>query len=561
MAVKKKRASSVSAPKLSASMRRCVEGIPGYDPVATAGPCHFDADAAQDAMDFFPECLKHVKGAKGGEPFVLEPWQQAIVANLYGWKRPDGTRRYRECFIFVPRKNGKTPLVSGIVLYSLFCDPEPGAEIYSAAADRDQASLVFAHAKGMVLQEVELSSRCKIYEVARAIVREDTQSSYKVISAEANTKHGYNSNLVVIDELHAQPNRELVDVLTTSTGARRQPLILYTTTSDFERPSICNEKWDYATKVRDGVLQDDAFLPVIYEAPKLWDGHPADYLSLRYYADEAIWQHANPNLGVSLSWEYMRAECRRAQETPAYLNTFLRLHLNVRTQQDVAHYDITQWDACAAPIDPEDLRGRPCWGGLDLASTSDLCALALIFPEDDNTILAYFWLPEATALIRERRSRVPYPAWVNQGYITTTPGNVADYDVVYEDILSLMALYDLQDLAYDRWGATHLMTRLQGAGLTCTGFGQGFASMSAPMKELDRLLASGELRHGGNPVARWCLSNVMSEGDAAGNVKPSKKKSSEKIDFCTAVLMALGRAMVRDQAGPSVYERRGVLMV
>lgn len=535
--------------------------LPGYDPVATAGACHFDVAAAERVLQFIPECLKHVKGAKGGEPFDLEPWQQAIVANLFGWKRPDGTRRYRECFLFVPRKNGKTPLASAIILYTLFCDPEPGMEIYSAAADRDQASLVFAHAKGMVLQEAELSSRCKVYEVARSIVREETQSSYKVISAEANTKHGYNSHLVVIDELHAQPNRELVDVLTTSTGARRQPLILYTTTSDFERPSICNEKRDYATKVRDGIIDDEAFLPVIYEAPPTWEGKAADYLSPTFYANEEIWKYANPNLGVSLSWEYMRAECRRAQETPAYLNTFLRLHLNVRTQQDVAWIDMVQWDACLSDIEPEELRGRPCWAGLDLASTSDLCSLTLVFPDDGNAIMQFFWLPYQTAMIRERRNRVPYPSWVQQGFIKATEGNSVDYQVIKEDILGLNQLYALQELGFDRWNSSQLINELMQEGINCVAVGQGYASLSAPSKHLELLLSNKELRHDGNPVLRWNMSNVMAEFDAAGNVKPSKRKSSEKIDAVFSMVMALARILVREDTGPSVYEKRGVIVI
>jgi phage terminase large subunit-like protein len=239
------------------------------------------------------------------------------------------------------------------------------------------------------------------------------------------------------------------------------------------------------------------------------------------------------------------------------------LHLNIRTQQDVAHYDITQWDACQDPtLTPEDLRGCACWAGLDLASTSDLCALVLLFPDCGNAVLPFFWLPKQTALIRERRNKVPYPAWVNAGVLKATEGNVADYDVIREDIKGLAAQYVIKDLAYDRWGATQLMTQLEGDGLTVTGFGQGFASMSAPMKELDRLLASGDLRHDGHPVARWCVSNVMSETDAAGNLKPSKKKSSEKIDFVVALLMALGRAMVREaDPGPSVYEQRGLVTV
>src|SRR5215510_11547525 len=535
---KRKRVTMPSDPLLTKlgippEMQPLMRLIPGYDPVKTCENCRFDAAKARRALDFFPGYLKHVKGAKGGAPFELMLWQQAITANLFGWVRPDGSRRYRECFLYVPRKNGKTPWASGVILFTLLADDEPGAEIYSAATDRDQASLVFAHAKGMVLQDSELQQVLRIYDTARSIVFEQSMSSYKVISHEAGSKHGFNSHMVVIDELHAQPDRELVDVLTTSTGARRQPIILYCTTSDFERPSICNEKYAYACKVRDGILEDVHFLPVIYEAPRNWDGQIADYLTPEFYANEQIWQLANPNLGESLTWDYMRAECRRARETPAYLNTFLRLHLNIRTQADVAHYEMTQWDNCHdVTLDFDELRGHACWAGLDLAATSDLCALVLYFPDDDNAIRAFFWLPEETALVRERRNIVPYPAWVNQGFIKATEGNVADYGVIREDILACASLYDIRELAYDRWGATQLMNELQGEGMTVVGFGQGYASMSPPMKELDRLLAGRGVRHDGNPVARWCMSNVMAQRDPADNIKPSKAKSQEKIDFC-----------------------------
>jgi phage terminase large subunit-like protein len=545
---------------LSSAQVKLLQRIPGYDPVVTAGKCTYDATEARRRLEFFRRCLRHVKGEKGGQPFMLEPWQQAIIANMFGWKWPDGTRRYREVFLYIPRKTGKTTLAAGVVLSVLFQDDEPGMEIYSAAADRDQASLVFAQAEGMVLQEPELAQLCQVYKTARSIVREQRASSYKVISADANTKHGFNSQLVVIDELHAQPNRELVDVLITSTGARRQPLIMHVTTSDFERPSICNEKYDYACKVRDGIIDDPSFLPIIYEAPKEWQGETCDYTNPAYYANPAIWKHANPNLGVSLSQEYMERECKRAQETPSYLNTFLRLHLNVKTQQDVAWLDMTQWDACEdASLDPEDLVGQPCWAGLDLASTSDLCALVLVFPEQGNAILPFFWLPRETALIRERRNRVPYPAWVQQGFIKVTEGNVTDYDVIRDDILALAERYDIRELAIDRWNSSQLQTQLAASGMEIVPFGQGFASMSAPTKEVERLVLARELRHDGHPVLRWNMSNVMIETDAAANAKPSKKKSSEKIDGAVSLVMALGRAMVRPEDTGSVYEHRGIL--
>ncbi len=309
--------------------------VPGYDPWATAGECTFDASAADRAVGFFAEMLVHVKGEWAGKPFVLAPWEQAIVGNLFGWKRPNRTRRYREALIYLPRKQGKSLTASGLALYMLFCDGEPGSEIYVAASEREQAKLIWDVAKRQVLANPLLSDSCTVYQ--NSIVIESMGSSFKAISADANTKHGYNSHCVIVDELHAQQDRELVDVLVTSTGARRQPLVVYLTTADFARESICNEKHAYATKVRDGVIEDPAFLPVIYEASPTDD-----------WADPQVWARVNPNLGVSLSVEYLERECARAKEQPGYQNTFRRLHLNVRTESDVVWIPIDKWDACRA---------------------------------------------------------------------------------------------------------------------------------------------------------------------------------------------------------------------
>jgi len=546
-----KRASSAKSSKVPRQWQKLLGRIPGYDALATAGVCTFDAEAAQEILDFFPTCLKFIEGTVAGQPFVLEPWEQAILANLFGWKRPDGSRRYREAFIFVPKKNNKTPLMAGVVLFFLFCEDEEGLQLYSAAADKDQAALVYRHAKGMVLAELELASRCKIYSAVKSIVRESTNSSYKVLSADADTKHGFNSNLIIVDELHAQPNRELIDTLITGTASRRQPLVIYITTSDFARPSICNEKYDYAVKVRDGIIEDQSFLPVLYEAAKEDD-----------WTDPKVWAKANPNLGKSLSLDYMKRECQRAIETPSYQNTFKRLHLNMRTQQDISWLDMVHWDACYdVQVEPEALSSQVCYAGLDLATVSDLCALELYFPEW-HAVLSHFWIPAETADLRLERARVPYPAWIEQGYITATEGNVTDYDVIRRDINALTERFDIRELAIDRWNSTQLQNQLMGDGIDVVPFGQGFGSMSAPAKELERLISKQELRHDGNPVLRWCMSNVMIEQDAEGNIKPSKRKSSEKIDGCVALVMALGRAIVQPLGTTaSVYETRGLLHV
>ena len=523
--------------------------IPGYDPYESAGECWFDDKAAQRAIDFFHECLTFTAGEWMGKPFILQPWQSAIVANTFGWKRSDGRRRYREVFIFVPRKNGKSELAGGLGNFLAFADKEPAAQVYCAAAEREQARLVFTAAKSMVQNEPHLKRRSNVYQ--SSIVVPETSSALKVISAEAYSKHGLNAHGVIIDELHAQPDRELVDVLVTSTGARRQPLIIYITTADFDRESICNEKYDYACKVRDGVINDAAFLPVIFEASRDED-----------WTDPAIWAKANPNLGVSVSTEYLERECKRAKEEPSYENTFKRLHLNMSTQQDVRWISLEAWDAPgnSATFNEASLRGRECWMGLDLSTTLDITALVLLFKDKDGgvTILPKFWIPEANARKRERRDRVPYTTWARQGHLTMTPGDVIDYDYVRTCIGDLKKVFKIKEIAVDPWNASQLVTQLQGDHFAVQMFGQGYKDMTSPSKELEKLVISGKFRHGRNPIMRWMASNVAVEIDAAGNIKPSKKKSTERIDGIVAAVMALGRAMVTP-VYTNVYETRGLI--
>ena len=528
--------------------------IPGYDPFAGAADYWFDPDAAQLALDFFPECLTHIKGPKAGEPFELELWQQAIIANLFGWKNADGWRRYREGFIFVPRKNGKTPLAAGVVLYGLHCDGEMGAEIYSAAGDRDQAKIIFAWVRGMTRVDEYLSARSKI--LRNAIVAIDpetgieTESSYKPISSEAKTKHGYNTHIAVVDELHTQPNRELVDALDTSIAARSQPLILSITTSDFDRESICNEKYDYACKVRDGIIPDLSFLPVIYEASREDD-----------WTDPAVWAKANPNLGVSVSYDYITAACDKAVNSPAFENTFKRLHLNIKTETDVRFLQMSLWDKCGKAFDPADLTGLECYGGLDMSSVKDFSAFDLYFPESKQ-VLSWFWLPRQNLELRQDHRMIDaIRLWVKQGFVKLTDGNVVDYDVVRADINKLYEIYNIKEIAVDRWNTTQITTQLEGDGHVMVPFGQGFASMSAPTKELERLVLSGEIAHGGNPVLRWMAANCSVEQDAADNMKPSKKKSRERIDGIVALIMGIGRAIsqIPEDDVSDVYAKRGLM--
>lgn len=525
-----------------------LSAVPTYSAIETAEDCWFNETAAANALSFFPTHLCHVEGAMAGKPFELAPWQKAIVANLFGWQRQTSggwVRRFRETLIYVARKNGKTPLLAGIALLIFFWDGESGQQGYVAAGEREQAGLLFRQCRGMIERNDYLSSRCRMYGggssagQSKSLVRESDGSFLRVISADAETKHGGNTHLALVDELHVQPNRDLVDVLRTSMASanRKQPLLAYITTADFDRPSICNEIYEYACKVRDGLVKDVRFLPVIYEVPiaDKWD-------------DEANWIKANPNLGVSVSLEFLRAECQRAKETPAYEYTFRRLHLNQRTTTETKAVDLARWDACSGTLDLADLDGADCYAGLDLSSKQDLSAFVMVFPLADGkyAVVPRVYVPREAAEMKERRDRVPYRAWADAGLVNLTPGASQDYDFIREDILSLRDRYNIRDVAVDPWNARQMATQLMASGLSVVEFRQGFASMSEPTKELLRLVVDGKLVHGGNEMLRWVAGNLQLEQDAAGNVKPSKARSRERIDPLVAAIMGLGRALVRD---------------
>lgn len=511
----------------------------------------FDVAAADLACEFFPRFLRHGKGELAGRPFHLEQWQASrVVRPLFGWKvlieddqgRKFWRRKYRCVWDEIPRKNGKSTKAAGIGLKLTFADQEPGAEVYSTAADRDQAALVFNEARRMRDQDVELRRRSLAYK--RAIVVPAMNATYQVLSADAATKHGLNAHGIINDEVHAHKSRELYDTMHTSQGARRQPVEFNITTAGYDRHSIAWELHDYAVKVGAGIVQDDEFLPVIYAADLEDD-----------WTDPAVWAKANPNLGVSVSLDYLRKECERAQSVPGYENTFKRLHLNVWTEQASRWLPMDAWDACDGGTGPQELErsvaGQVAFCGLDLSSTSDLTAFLADIPLDGgrHAWIARFWMPSDNIRKRVERDRVPYDVWVREGWIKATDGNVVDYDVVRADINALAEKLQLREIAIDRWNATQISTQLMGDGFEVIQFGQGFASMSAPSKELEKLVLGKLLVHGGHPVLRWMASNVAVQQDAAGNLKPAKDKSGEKIDGIVAGIMGLARATLREEEG------------
>lgn len=496
----------------------------------------FDDQAAQRALDVF-RSLKHTKGEWAGKSFDPEPWQAEVISKVFGSKRPDGQRQYRIVYIEVPRKNGKSTLAAGFGCVLLYSDREPGAEVYSCAADRDQAAIVFEQAKQMVLNHEEFGPVSEVYR--RSIVYRAQQRTWRVLSADAPTKHGLNAHGIIFDELHAQPNRELWDVMTTSTGARRQPLIVAITTAGWDRHSICWELHEYACKIRDGILTDDSFLPVIFAADEKDD-----------WTAPATWQKANPSYDVTVKADYLAAECDRAKMSPAYQNTFRRLHLNQWTEQADRWIDLALWDMNDAPPDLDALKGQTCYGGLDLSTTTDLSALVLVFPRLDGfDVIPHFWAPLERIRQRSKRDRVPYDQWEADGILTATPGDVVDYAFIRQQVLDIMAQYDLRELAFDPWNAIQLATQLGEEGVTMVEVRQGFASLSAPTKELMTLLLAKKLRHGGHPILRWNASNVAVKQDPAGNLKPDKSQSTERIDGIVALIMALSRATLTPAGG------------
>lgn len=504
----------------------------------------FDQQKADRAIRFI-EKLRHVKGEWAGKPFVLDEWQRKIISDIFGTVDENGFRIIRTVYIEIGRKNGKSQLASAIALCLLYVDGEPGAEIYSAAGDRDQASIVFNVAEQTVNQEPALKNRSRVYTATKRIVYGN--SFYRVLSSEAGTKHGFNAHGIIFDELHTQPNRDLWDVLTTSVGTRRQPLIVAITTAGFDRQSICWEVHEYARKVRDGLIVDPSFYPALFCLPENAD-----------WEDEANWHKVNPGLGKHRSLEDLRREYQKAKYSPAFVNTFRRLYLCQWTQSDERWIDLKKWIDCGNTIDPITLLKKKCWCGLDLSHIWDLSAFIMVFKiENKFQVLSHFFCPADNIYIRASRDRVPYDAWERDGYLTATPGNVIDYRFIREKINQLAKDYDIQEIAFDPYGATEIVQHLGDEDrFNMIEFRQGYLSMSPPTKDLMRLVMSGQIDHGNNPILNWMADNMTLATDPAGNVKPDKAKSREKIDGMVGLIMGLDRCLKNNMA--SVYDTQEV---
>ena len=504
----------------------------------------------------FINSLKHTKGEWHGQSFHLLPWQEQIVRDVFGTVKENGYRQYNTVYIEVPKKQGKSELAAAVALYLLAGDGEWGAEVYGCAADRQQASIVFDVACQMVEQCPALKKRIKPVISQKRLVYTPLNSYYQVLSAESYTKHGLNVHGVIFDELHAQPNRQLYDVMTHGSGdARKQPLFFLITTAGTDRNSICWEIHQKAEDVLAGRKHDPSFYPVIFGLP---DG--ADW------SDEKNWYKANPSLGITVDVDKLRVAYNSAKDNPAEENLFRQLRLNQWVKQSVRWMPMDKWDECDFPVDEDELCGRVCYGGLDLSSSTDITAFVLVFPPRDEAdkyvVLPYFWIPEENMELRVRRDHVPYDVWQKQGFLQTTEGNVIHYGFIEKFIEQLGERFNIREIAFDRWGAVQMVQNLEEMGFSVVPFGQGFKDMSPPTKELMKLVLEKRIAHGGNPVLRWMVDNIYIRTDPAGNIKADKEKSTERIDGAVATIMGLDRAIrCGNDTSESVYDSRGILFI
>ncbi|MEO1063732.1 MAG: terminase TerL endonuclease subunit [Actinomycetota bacterium] len=524
------------------------------DEKATLEGCRFDAGLAEHAAGFFPRYLRHSKGEWAGQPFDLLDWQREdLIMPLFGWVREDGSRRFRKAYVELPKKNGKSTIASGIGLYMLVGDGEPGAEIYSVATDKDQASIVHGEAINMVDASPELSQVLRLNRTTRNIHYDDARSWYRALSAEPRSKEGLNAHAMIMDEFHVWRGRELYDALRWAFAARRQPLLFVITTAGDDLESVCGQEHDYARGILDGTIDDSRFFAYIRSASREDD-----------LDDPAVWHRSNPSLGVTIPVDDFRRDWQEAQKSTASRVAFERYRFNIWGGSTTPWLDYQAWVDGAGEYGPDDLAGWECFGGLDLAKTRDLTAFSLVFPDEDAYwLLAWHWIPEEVAF--DPRQVNPYRQWVEEGWLRTTPGNVADHAAIRAEIAAIVHGHGfvLRDYGYDPWEAESTTQQLeQDHGFPRVKFTQTIGNFAEPTAEFERLVLSGRMRHDGNPLLGWQVRNVTVYTDANGNIRPVKPQAGNhrKIDGIVSSIMALGRALAHAEK-PSAYEERGLRCV
>lgn len=509
---------------------------------------YFDTAAADRAIGFFP-LLSHYKGEWGprpghrrGDPIILTPWEKFLVGAAFGWKRADGTRRFRSVYVEIAKKNGKTLLAAGIALLLAFFDNEPGAEVYAMATKREQAKLVWGDGLQMVKRNPVLAARLET--LALTITDLKTASFFRPLGRDSDTDQGINPHGVIVDELHVLEDRDAIGNAETATSSRRQAMIWKITTAGVKRESVWAEERADAVAVVEGRATDDSMLVLIYTLDEGDDPF-----------DEKVWPKANPNLGVSVKIETLREQAEVAKRSPGKLAPFLRFRMNVPTGVSTRALDIDEWDASSGLAEGEDYHdfearvfaeSRSGYGGLDLASVRDLTALLFVARDDEGyyDVLCRFWCPEAGIHERSQHDGVPYEDWVRDGYLIATPGNVTDYDFVKAEAGAIADAHEVGEIGFDRWNATQLATDLTSEGATMVAIPQTYAGLAPGWREIEKAVLEHKLRHGGHPILRWMAGNVEVETDAAGNQRPSKAKSTERIDGMVSLNMAVGRWIV-----------------
>jgi phage terminase large subunit-like protein len=486
------------------------------------------ATRSEAFFNFCKNALTHQHGPSRGRPFILEQWQmERIIRPLYDTVNPDGLRQYRTCFIEIGRKNGKSFLASAVALFELLCMGEPGAQVISAAGTREQASLTFDVARKMVLANPQLAGNCRIF---KNVIESRAGGIYRTVSAEAFSAHGLNISCCIFDEVWVQKSPLLYEALTTSMGARKQPLNFMISTSGFDKESLAYRLHSYAQKVAEGVVEDKTFLPVLFGAPMEAD-----------WKDPAVWRLANPNLGVSVSEEFLANACKEAQENPAQEIPFRQLFLSQWVTAESRWLPIERLENCEiAPEEWPDFAHEPAWCGIDLSSTTDLTSFAAVWLMDGKFwVKTWSWAPRGVLKSREKSNKTRYDNWERSGDLFVTDGDAVDYMAIRNFVLDFAEKFRIESIAFDRWNSSALVTELQNHGINCVGVGQGFASMNPAVRGFEAKLLSDRLRFYRNPVFKWAFSNVVLEHNPAGDSKPSKKASREKIDPVVAALMAL----------------------
>lgn len=518
------------------------------DQRAAESGCYYDPTAAARVPRFFRTFLRHSKGAFAGKAFELLPYQNDnLIAPLFGWMRPDGTRRFRRAYVEWPKKQGKSTIASGLGLHLLIGDGEPGAEVYSTASTKDQANIVHREAVNMVDASPALGDYLRLNRATKEIHLDRSRSFYKAIAAEARASEGLNAHAIIKDELHAwhgQAGRTFYDALKFAGAARRQPMDFQITTAGDDVTSICYEQHLYAKGILSGAIEDDdRFFAYISAA------EPTDD-----FDNPAVWRKANPSIGVTMSERDFAADLREAKKSPNSWSAFLRYRFNVWQSGGRSAVTPADWSACSAKFAEEDMFGQPCWAALDLSRARDFTAMVLLFKLANGRyrVMAWFWLPEATVAAPNTLETIK--AWTRDRHISATSGNVTDYRQVEDDIVGILTRFRPVELAFDPYFAEEVTQRIADrTGIERVAFPQTSANYAAPCAEFERIVVGKLIEHDCNPVLSWMIGNLC-WSETGGTKRPAKvtPDSPRKIDGAVAAIMALGRAIVAQDCTPEI---------